>query len=276
MENAVDALKIAFAVFVFIAGLASLFYMSSLCVETSRVLITASDETEYYTYLESDTNLVDQYGNRIVEFEDIIPAIYRYAEENYAVTIIDNGEIVARFDLDTERAVNDWMTWSDDKKKELLEYFNDNILKDTYGCSQYNESLNENNGYNDLVNLFKKLYSQNRTNTVQRDYYCYWAATDGYTAQRIDSDLSGIYVTFSLTTKGAQSTTGSNSDIVSNHIPCLGEGNDGLIEEYKDATFTEYIVKVDDNVYVTNDGESLFAFGGQKSTVKREIIYVKN
>ena len=50
----------------------------------------------------------------------------------------------------------------------------------------------------------------------------------------------------------------------------------GLIYEYKDSKFTEYIQEVDPNSYITNDGEKLFSFGEVKETIKKEIIYVKN
>ena len=65
MENAVDALKLAFGVFVFLLGLSILFNMSSLARETSRILISESDKTNYYVYKEEkdiDNELVD--GNR--------------------------------------------------------------------------------------------------------------------------------------------------------------------------------------------------------------------
>lgn len=51
----------------------------------------------------------------------------------------------------------------------------------------------------------------------------------------------------------------------------------GLIEWAKDKTFTEYLVKVDRNSYITSEDEteSLFSFGEIMQTIKREIIYVE-
>ncbi len=50
----------------------------------------------------------------------------------------------------------------------------------------------------------------------------------------------------------------------------------GLIRRYNNSKFTEYLIKVDPNDYVTNEGESLFSWGKVKETIKKEIIYVKN
>ena len=50
MESAVDALKLAFGIFVFLLGLSILFRMTSLAKETSRILISEADRTTYYDY----------------------------------------------------------------------------------------------------------------------------------------------------------------------------------------------------------------------------------
>ena len=54
MENAVDALKLAFGVFVFLLGLVIIFSMTSIARETSRILISESDKTKYYEYKDLD------------------------------------------------------------------------------------------------------------------------------------------------------------------------------------------------------------------------------
>ncbi len=63
MENAVDALKLSFGIFVFLLGLSILFNMTSLARETARILISETDKTNYYEYYDKDeidkSNLVD-------------------------------------------------------------------------------------------------------------------------------------------------------------------------------------------------------------------------
>lgn len=88
MENAVDALKIAFGVFIFILTLTLLFNTTALARRVATDLITEADRTTYYTYMDSDMSSVDENGNRIVTLEDIVPALYRYYSESYGVTII--------------------------------------------------------------------------------------------------------------------------------------------------------------------------------------------
>lgn len=122
MENAADALKIALATFIFAIGLMILFNMVSQAKETARILIAETDSTKYYDYYEEvDEATIDRNGNRIVTMKDMIPAIYRYSEENYGVTIVNRrGEIVARFDLDTEQACNNWIVASQEAKARFV------------------------------------------------------------------------------------------------------------------------------------------------------------
>lgn len=221
MENAVDALKIAFAIFVFLLGLTMLFMLTSQATETARILIAEADKTTYYQYYESDGRSVDDNGNRIVTFKDIIPALYRYSEENYAVTIVNrDGDIVARFDLDTEANCNSW----DDNRVEpytkykfitelnnvftkvntLANKIHGNrirlltvvptgtIQRDDNGIITYCQGITKETEEG-MKELFRKLYGQigtSQSGTIRRDYYCYWLAQMGCASQRIDSDIS--------------------------------------------------------------------------------------
>lgn len=110
MENAVDALKIAFAVFVFVIALTLAFSVVGQARATSDTVLALNDKTSLYDYVdesESNANTKD----RIVGFETILPTIYRYAKEQYAVTIVDkDGNVVVRYDLYTEGFMNEWNT----------------------------------------------------------------------------------------------------------------------------------------------------------------------
>lgn len=211
MENAVGALKIAFAVLIFMIGLALLFSMTTQARETASFLISEIDPTKYYLYYEEATeDTIDNNGNRIVTLQDMIPVLYRYSEENYGVTIVDkDGNIAARFDLDTETACNNWVNASDYTKYKFITETN-GIFEDVNALAKRingNEVdlidinaytvLDENNDISycrinseGMTDLFKRLYGQTTSNTIRREYYCYWVGTMGWTAQRIDSDLS--------------------------------------------------------------------------------------
>lgn len=87
MENAVDALKIAFAVMVFSMALSLTMYMFSQARETADAVLHSSDITEFVEY---DEAKLDGSGNitgdaRVVGLESIVPTLYKYYKENYTV-----------------------------------------------------------------------------------------------------------------------------------------------------------------------------------------------
>src|SRR5574344_2055838 len=89
MENAVEALKMAAAVIVFVLALSIAIFMFSKARATADVVLQASDKTEYYDYEEYTKNEKNK-ENRIVGLETIIPVLYKYNKENYKV-IFDEG-----------------------------------------------------------------------------------------------------------------------------------------------------------------------------------------
>lgn len=114
MENAVDALKLAFAVFVFVIALALAVSVVGQARATSDIILSLNDKTNYYEYVDKSENNAGGTGDkiekdRIVDFETILPTIYRYAKEQYAVTILDEkGVPIVRYDLYTEGFMSGW------------------------------------------------------------------------------------------------------------------------------------------------------------------------
>lgn len=82
MENAVEAIKMAFAVMVFVMALSVSMISFNKAKATSDVVLYAKDETNYYDY-EGATGKAAE--NRIVGIETIIPTLYKYYKENYTV-----------------------------------------------------------------------------------------------------------------------------------------------------------------------------------------------
>jgi len=202
MENLVNALRIAFAVFIFMIGLVMLFSMASQAKNTADTLIEKIDKTTYYSSYTTGGK-IDANGNRIVRMEDIIPVLYRYAQENYGVTIVDKSKnIVARFDLDTEVACNNWLDLSKYSKYKFITETNTifekvnqianstkvKLIDVTTSPPNPTETTDIISITEKMTNLFKKLYKQNKTGS--REYYCGWLGSMEWTAQRIDSDLS--------------------------------------------------------------------------------------
>ena len=113
MENAVDALNIVFAVFVFVMALSLAMYMFTQARETADVVLQSSDVTEFMDYT-SLANVIDGSttvdGNeRIVGLETIIPTLYKYYKENYTVIFLNsNGSPLELYETQTN--INLWST----------------------------------------------------------------------------------------------------------------------------------------------------------------------
>jgi len=130
MENAVDALKIAFAVMVFTIALSVAMATFSQARETSETVLYMNDKTNYYMYDQIGEEQIENPGTdieytrydviksdgtpgitytdkRIVGIEAIIPTLYRYYKENY--TVIFEGIDIYNVNSSTQK----WTSGSD-------------------------------------------------------------------------------------------------------------------------------------------------------------------
>lgn len=82
MENAVEALKMAFAVIVFGLALTVSMISFNAVKATSDLVLYTKDETNFYDYQGATGKAAE---NRIVGLETIIPTLYKYYKENYTV-----------------------------------------------------------------------------------------------------------------------------------------------------------------------------------------------
>ena len=87
MENATDALKMAFAVLVLVMALTIAITMFSQLNRVSKILISSTDITNYYQYNLADSSL----KFREVGLETIIPTLYKYYKENYTVVFLQEN-----------------------------------------------------------------------------------------------------------------------------------------------------------------------------------------
>ncbi len=92
MENAVDALKIAFAVFVFVIALSLAMMMFTQARETADIVLQSSDTARLaeYTELNEISSNVAIEDDRVVGLETIIPTLYKYYKENYTVIFLES------------------------------------------------------------------------------------------------------------------------------------------------------------------------------------------
>lgn len=87
MENAVDALKMAFAVLIFTMAIGLAMYSFSKAKEASTFVLTRDLDIHYYdqTAIFKDDNEVRANKDRIVGVETVIPTLYSYFKEEYTV-----------------------------------------------------------------------------------------------------------------------------------------------------------------------------------------------
>ena len=129
MENAVDALKIAFGMLVFVIALTLAFMVFSQATQTSTKMLFASDKTNYYTYSDEPNE-----QGRIVGADVVISSLYRYYKESVVVRIVD-GNNTEEFNTETDgglsqkerkKRVNDWIKEnSSTLKGQFLETFDE-------------------------------------------------------------------------------------------------------------------------------------------------------
>jgi len=90
MENVVDALKMAFAVFAFMIAFAVGMNVINQTKRTSDIMMSATDETAHMEYTqELDLDTIKAGEKRKVGIETIIPTIYKYATEKYTIIFKD-------------------------------------------------------------------------------------------------------------------------------------------------------------------------------------------
>lgn len=141
MENAVDALKIAFAIFVFVLAITVAFSLISQAKSTADVVLYHSDKTNFYEHLNSKEI------NREVSVSEVISTLYKYYNESIAVTVklgneeyvFDSGrETVVNINSDTSVKLN-----TDALKEQNLANFINAILLKKYADTKFTEEFVE-------------------------------------------------------------------------------------------------------------------------------------
>lgn len=235
MENAVDAFKLAFAVFVFIIAISIVMYMFTQAKTTSDLVLERSDVTEFmdYTVLESIQNSGTMIAeDRIVGLETIIPTLYKYYKENYTVVFLKS-----------------------DNKTPLTIYE-----------TQTNEKLwskNYTNKYYKSDTDLKKVCSFDVDEETSRREP--WTGNNEYYKKNIDMFLSGG--TF-------KAPSGNGMDYNYSDINVNGwRRSNGFIEEYKDKKFRESLGIYTYNNISEGEGQQNSGLADVKPKKKRVIVY---
>lgn len=275
MENAVEALKTAAAVLIFVIAITVSFTMFSKAKATADAIITSKDKQEYLEAAELDNGILytsseaiskagdtetqsaisgmTTKGDRIVEKDDVISTIYRYYLEKYGVTIMkSNGEVIARFDSATESFVQSWT--KDMKGKDN----NDNELTADELLNKYEEQIKRNisNTYvlNGIEVNLKTLYNvtlKDSDTSSTKEIGAPWYGTESEIIKRVNADLEGInYI------KNGQTYQGK-----------------GLKKELKNKKIIEVVNEIDTSEYI-KDGENKTSLLKEYQLPTIEVVYI--
>lgn len=194
MENAVEALKMAGFMILFIIALSITMITITQAKTTADSLVKNQDRQQSYQYIEVTGDLSKSLS-RTVTLADIIPTLYRYAQEDYAVQFytssgsplyvyesgqIKNGVHVKKndLDLDTEHWLENGETryeeWRGNTTK-IKQHVDDVVefLLANYKNSNFEEKLGTTEDYeesqdtNELVPDINKQYKRIITYTLK-------------------------------------------------------------------------------------------------------------
>lgn len=203
MENAVDALKTAVAVLIFIIAITASFTMFAKAKVTADSIITSRDKQEYLesadlaNILYTDSTSIQsatmtQFGDRIVQVEDVISSIYRYNLEKYGVTIVStNGEVLARFDSNTENIMRQWynIKGTASEVEQTKKYFATKI-KDNISINAQTY-LNLGKTISFTKDILETLYEVEVTGNNQIKVGAPWYGNESEIIKRCNIDISG-------------------------------------------------------------------------------------
>ena len=211
MENLAHALYMALAMLTFIIAFSYSLFLINKVNYTSSTIISGI-EGQYYDSLALGKvieNNEDRNRSRIVGVDTIIPTLYRYYKESFAVKILDaDGTLLQYFDTTTEGDVNAAKATiteqRTDKQKALLSLYDDSGKKCYMSGAPWLANINKDaktridmyirggKGYinNTLVDFTSNNLKQYQTNQFKEIFTQY-----AYEGDTISDDSTGELVT---------------------------------------------------------------------------------
>lgn len=228
MENATDALKMAFAVMIFVMALTVSIVMFSQLNKTSKIVLSSSDVTKFYEY-----EVAQDQRNRIVGLETIIPTLYKYYKENYTVIFLDkNGNPIKLYE-------------TQQKNKDI--WGGDSTTRDQLISKYYNGT-----------NTFNVCAFDVDEETVRHEP---WTGSPSDYKKNIDAFLNGTIFNYPSGDKNADGT-------VKNYNYRTELGNTGgFIGKYSEAQFYERIGEYSYNVNKSGVSGTNDLLNGKKKRV---------
>lgn len=106
MENAAEALLMAFAVLIFVIALSITLTTLAQAKSTADIVLFYSDRENFQTPLPPDSYGGFEEGGRVVEVDTVVATIARCAKEKFSVKIIDGSTIYKfEYDIQTEEEI---------------------------------------------------------------------------------------------------------------------------------------------------------------------------
>lgn len=104
MENAVDALKMAGAVLIFVLAVSIIILFFGQVRRTADTILDYKDRETMY--IEADYYYEENGTERLVGLETVIPAIFRSYLENYRITFVNIGGPIYKYSYRDESGIN--------------------------------------------------------------------------------------------------------------------------------------------------------------------------
>ncbi len=127
MENVANALKIGFAIFVFVIALTITFSFVSQAKSTADHVLFYADKSNFYDYAKSSGT------NRTVSVADVVSTLYRYNSGESIGVIVNLNDNTYTFDLNNNEYINNEeykeLDNANNREKNLSEFISDKLLK---------------------------------------------------------------------------------------------------------------------------------------------------
>lgn len=241
MENAVDALKIAFAVMVFVMALTISISSFNKVKATADIVLYSSDETNYYEYTQITGKAAE---NRIVGMETIIPTLYKYYKENYTIVFrqANYNETTGEFSNIKPLKIYDTKT-----NNRLWANTYSNLMKSKYAINQKTKEYIISENYNASSSIFSFDLEEE---TLRHEP---WTGSYTETKRNLDSFLGG-----------GEYKNPTNNGQTMNY--------EGFINKYKKNRFVETIAEYAySSSQADNDNSTISSLTKEKT--KRIIIF---
>lgn len=280
MENAVDAMKMAFAMLVFVAALSLTMFSFTQVRQTSQTITQEADTREYYDKLSLESaNSVNKNSSRIVGSETIIPTLYRAYKENYTVLFYqgsnykeDTGEFskIEPIVIYHTESMQDSQDDQDDavSKSSLI---TDTDTRGVFGIDPQDEQARQEPWLVNEESTLKFIDALINASETERYHTTRTTSATGEQNNQFGRDENGPYYTINFNGTKLGKLINSTSKFVERYgeynrdnIANDSDDSDSFTGAYINSTITDSVVELDNGEIVTK----------RNQTTKRVIQYI--